>query len=422
MEEKIRAHMEKLFVSAPKTEAARELKEEMLQNVLDKYQDLVAEGRTPDEAYLIAIRGIGDISGLIAGLGPGQVSRTAGENRKPSEGSRFDAFTGNASASEGKNDSSSQGSSFGQFQQTSNRGFQAGKSGASPFEVSDGQAKKLNPTTKTILIIVGAAVALIFIVLMISKSMIENLRYQRDAAGSSTQTANADSASASGKDASAGEVFNDVTIRKIKVEWVAGAIVIKQGTYASYSVDEPSGLDQGRKTSYEINGDELIIKEYSESWNFSLGINLNSFKDYPSKTLTLTLPESLKELEIETVSAPVVIEKGAQVGELDIESVSANLSVKGVNAKDIDLACVSGDVELYLESAPKEISVENVSGDNTLYIPESVGFTLETESISGDTNVNLSVTNRGNLMVHGDGSCNIKMETVSGEMNVSRFE
>ena len=44
MEEKIRAHMEKLFVSAPKTEAARELKEEMLQNVLDKYQDLVAEG------------------------------------------------------------------------------------------------------------------------------------------------------------------------------------------------------------------------------------------------------------------------------------------------------------------------------------------------------------------------------------------
>ena len=86
MEEKIRAHMEKLFVSAPKTEAARELKEEMLQNVLDKYQDLVAEGRTPDEAYLIAIRGIGDISGLIAGLGPGQVSRTAGDNRKPSEG------------------------------------------------------------------------------------------------------------------------------------------------------------------------------------------------------------------------------------------------------------------------------------------------------------------------------------------------
>lgn len=400
MEEKIRAHMEKLFVSAPKTEAARELKEELLQNVLDKYRDLLAEGRTPDEAYLIAIRGIGDISGLIAGLGPGQVSQMAGGTQNPSGSGRFDAFMGDGSGT----------------------GFQTGNKpgAASPFETAN-PSKKLNPTTKTILIIVGAAVALIFIVLMVSKSMIENLRYQRDAADSSIQIAGTDSFPA-GKAGSVGEVFDDVTIRKIKVEWVAGDIVIQQGTVASFSVDEPSNLDQGKKTSYEISGDQLIIKEYSESWNFSLGINLNTFNSYPSKTLTLTLPESLKELEIETVSSPVVMEKGVQVEDLDIESVSADVMVRGVSAKDIDLACVSGDLEVYLESAPKEISVENVSGNNTLYVPESIGFTLETESISGDTNVNMSVTNKGDLMIHGDGSCKIKMETVSGEMNVYRFE
>ena len=66
--EKLRAHVEELFRDAPQTRQTVELKEEMLQNLTDKYQDLLNEGKSEEAAYNIAVAGIGDVSELIAGL------------------------------------------------------------------------------------------------------------------------------------------------------------------------------------------------------------------------------------------------------------------------------------------------------------------------------------------------------------------
>ena len=61
MEEKLRAHMDELFRNAVPTEQTREIKEEILQNITDKYHDLLAEGKSEQAAYQIAISGIGDL-------------------------------------------------------------------------------------------------------------------------------------------------------------------------------------------------------------------------------------------------------------------------------------------------------------------------------------------------------------------------
>ena len=42
-----------------------EIKQEILQNTLDRYDDLVAEGKVPQAAYRLAIAGIGDISEIL---------------------------------------------------------------------------------------------------------------------------------------------------------------------------------------------------------------------------------------------------------------------------------------------------------------------------------------------------------------------
>lgn len=70
MRERLKQYIERLFAHAPSTQSARELKEEMLQNLLDKYDDLIREGKSEEAAYEQAITGIGDVSGLIAGLAP----------------------------------------------------------------------------------------------------------------------------------------------------------------------------------------------------------------------------------------------------------------------------------------------------------------------------------------------------------------
>jgi len=68
MNEKLRNYIDGLFATAPSTVRAVELKEEMYQNLLDKYNDLINEGKSEESAYNIAIASIGDVDSLIGSL------------------------------------------------------------------------------------------------------------------------------------------------------------------------------------------------------------------------------------------------------------------------------------------------------------------------------------------------------------------
>lgn len=65
MEYSIKAYVDELFQNAPDTQRAYEMKMELVQNLTDKYNDLVASGKSPEDAYNITIYGIGDISELL---------------------------------------------------------------------------------------------------------------------------------------------------------------------------------------------------------------------------------------------------------------------------------------------------------------------------------------------------------------------
>ena len=65
MKEKIRQHFNQIFAEAPKTRKALDLKQEMVQNALDKYDDMVADGYSEEDAYRNVIESIGDVSELF---------------------------------------------------------------------------------------------------------------------------------------------------------------------------------------------------------------------------------------------------------------------------------------------------------------------------------------------------------------------
>lgn len=62
MREQLIQYVELLFAGAPNS---TEIKQEILQNTLDRYDDLVSQGKTPEAAYRLAISGIGDINEII---------------------------------------------------------------------------------------------------------------------------------------------------------------------------------------------------------------------------------------------------------------------------------------------------------------------------------------------------------------------
>ena len=65
MKEKIRQHFNEIFEEAPKTRKALDLKQEMIQNAMDKYDDMVADGYSEEDAYRNVIESIGDVNELF---------------------------------------------------------------------------------------------------------------------------------------------------------------------------------------------------------------------------------------------------------------------------------------------------------------------------------------------------------------------
>lgn len=70
MEQKLREYVENIFKNTPDTLKAVELKEEIIQNLIEKYHDLLSDGKTEQAAYNISIASIGDVNELLRGLNP----------------------------------------------------------------------------------------------------------------------------------------------------------------------------------------------------------------------------------------------------------------------------------------------------------------------------------------------------------------
>ena len=67
MREQLIQYVQLLFAGAADCDDTRQ---EILQNTLDRYDDLIAAGKTPEAAYRLAIMGIGDINEIL-GRAPG---------------------------------------------------------------------------------------------------------------------------------------------------------------------------------------------------------------------------------------------------------------------------------------------------------------------------------------------------------------
>lgn len=94
MKAKLKDYIDTIFTDAPNTYRAYELKEEMYTDLCEKYDDLIAEGRTPASAYHAVISGVGDVSELIeelkkeAGAGTSRSNESYHYNETPPRAER----------------------------------------------------------------------------------------------------------------------------------------------------------------------------------------------------------------------------------------------------------------------------------------------------------------------------------------------
>lgn len=72
--ERLKDHIEMLFINVPRSRAAYELQEELLANSIERYDDLTRGGMGAQEALQSVINSIGDVDELISALPPDDYS------------------------------------------------------------------------------------------------------------------------------------------------------------------------------------------------------------------------------------------------------------------------------------------------------------------------------------------------------------
>lgn len=209
-------------------------------------------------------------------------------------------------------------------------------------------------------------------------------------------------------------------ITEISVDWISSDINIKYYDGDTISIEEPQQKSESHSLRYRVDGNELKIK-YCKS-----GLRDADWKG-ADKKLTLLLPADLQliNLDVDSVSSNLVV-NGINANELNAETVSGNITADG-NFTKIDINSVSGNFDISTAVSPVEVESESVSGNFTITMPSDIsGFTLRTSTVSGSFKRNdfspvTSVTdNKGKngTFTYGNGSTEIDLNSVSGDFEV----
>lgn len=227
-----------------------------------------------------------------------------------------------------------------------------------------------------------------------------------------------------------------------------GAGDVSGGTGASASLDLPyhteytvpaDGITEldlswisGDVTVQPWNGESILLEEDSEvelSEDYRLVCTVEDgtldvrFDAKPGrnvtwrKILTVWLPEALAEslaqLDVESVSAEVTV-LDLTAAELDIETVSGGVYTRG-GFGEMDFSSVSGDMTLETNETFR-LDAETTSGSVCLRLPEDMGLSLDFDSVSGEirSEKDHPFTGKKGHLTLGDGASAADVSTTSG--------
>lgn len=126
--------------------------------------------------------------------------------------------------------------------------------------------------------------------------------------------------------------------------------------------------------------------------------------------------------EVSTVSGDVSMT--GEMEEINVQTISGEMEVSGTIHR-ILLHTTSGDCDLRLDSVPENMDLETVSGDIRVYLPDNDGFTLRYKRVSGDLRSDFPLTtsfgSRSGYATYKNGDlCEYSMATVSGDLKLMK--
>lgn len=480
MREQLIKYIDLLFAGA---KDADDIKQEILQNTLDRYDDLLSQGKTPESAYSLAISGIGDITEILSGnVSAGSPSpsepasakrdtrnaklcRTAAimffilcpipviilesvlglclllamvaagvgllvffgkeepETKEPDNRSNLhkilDGITWGCGLALYFWLSFSTGAWYITWLMFPVIGFVCRMIAA----IFDLNKNFVNALVRVILF--GLLAAVLSVVLFASCLSVKI--FNGPVEGFISQMPLQDGISSSSGSVPAEKVEN------VQIQWVSGSITVVPGDVSEIQFSESGSFSEKDSMIWKHANGTLEI-QFSKPTIIPFESNVTLSKD-----LVVTFPRDwfCKELDIDSVSAKIQVQD-IRAGELELVNVSGNCEFTGCTVTDFSAETVSGGIhyegtlrELDFDTVsanctavllenPEYIEMDAVSGDLKLILPENCGFTLKLDSLSGDFISDFSTTSSKDRHVYGDGACKIKADSVSGNISIRK--
>lgn len=418
----------------------------MLLNLTDKYQDLIAAGKTEQEAYRIVIDSIGDISSLIG---------------------------------------------------------QAGGHGGAQAQANVYQAPQKEKKHGHGWIVAIVAILAVLAIVITAFALVFDFREERmnlsrpteqivgqdnpaamitpvpqDAAAAPVQGGQKDNGNGNGNGSGGGQAANApaqvqqqgdaytvsaADVKELEINWVSGNVSFVSGSGSDISFQEKANvsLTNAQRLRCTLQNGKLKISYCQQAHNVWQWLDLASF-NLPSKDLVVTIPADyigvIRELEVQAVSADVQMHgvyaddteiesvsgdidasgimgkkfsvattsgearvENIAVTKLDLESVSGELRCTGATANQIEAETVSGNVTLSLDALPSELEADSVSGDITVLLYEKdANFTISLETVSGDVICQFPTVVQNGRYIAGDGLAKFKLGSVSGDFIINK--
>ena len=395
MREKLTQYVRSLFLDMPDTPRNRDLMEEILQNTLDRYDDLISQGVAETDAYVQASASIGDVQQLWEQ----PAAKTPKKKRRlwivaavvlvlllllgAALMMLLDELYLRRGALEYAEEQAEQWSD-------------------NMEEQAEQWADELEKTVK--------------------EEFADGTR--QNGFGSSISYRDADSYTAGTAE------FDSDDVQQVYVDWISGSVTVLPYDGSTIQIEERGAEEPEEEMRWLLDGPYLTIRYAAEG----------RFLNLPTKHLTIRVPKgkALDRLTVDTVSADSDLRDldvtqlrcsttsgnltaVGSFGNAEISSVSGHVSFHGT-AAHMEVDTTSGDASVTFTETPDEFSFDGVSGDLKLWLPENRSFELEYDTVSGDLDCEFPTTRSGDeaqtYRAETGSMAELEADTVSGDMEI----
>lgn len=407
MNKRIETHVNALFANTAEESHILDIKEELLANLNEKYEDLIASGKSEDEAFALVISGIGDIDNLLKDIGQSPILI--------SNGRAIDMITSETLL---KSEEISLGNNNRITIETTRESIQIRKTNGDKIKVS----QYGNPDTKNEeLFIVSSSNDSVHIYINktfkvkmfnfnVNKEMLV-VEIPEEFYGNLEATASSGSI----------KIEDEFELKQVRLNNSSGGTHINNNLIA----------------------DTLYINTSSGSIKFNDSVTA---KDISAKTTSGAIRSTMNikadnEIELNTSSGSINIDNDITAKDLYAHTNSGGIRMSNVHVDKYDLRCSSGSINidnisgggnvntssggirLALDSPKGDIGLKTASGSIKIKVEPSLQFTLVAQTSSGSirTNFDSQKNKKGNYATANIGdnpSVNINANASSGSINV----